>query len=269
MTVTRWKAFLIHLGLCAAIYVVLLYLIVFVWYPQPYFAADGGWQGVRLVTGVDLVLGPLLTLIVFKPGKPGLKRDLALIGLLQSVALVWGTWLVYDQRTAMVTFADNAFYSLVSEQVQDAGGQAPEVAAQSVTNLPYAFVRLPTDPRERREFRLKIVLSATPLYLLGDRYEPLGPTNLPEVLAQSLDIAAYAAASDDNRQELERFLARHGGEAKDYAFLPLHCRYRELVLAVRRADGGIVDGLDIDPAPPHKTNAPAKPGATTPTHPVS
>ena len=40
---SRWQAAAIHLGLSAILFVVLLYLIVFFWYPQPYFAADGGW----------------------------------------------------------------------------------------------------------------------------------------------------------------------------------------------------------------------------------
>ena len=243
---TRWKASLIHLGLSAVIYVVLLYLIVFLWYPQPYFAADGGWEGVRLITGVDLVLGPLLTLIVFRAGKPGLRRDLTLIGLLQTVALVWGTWLVYDQRTAMVTYADGSFYTLNSEQVRDIGGQAPVVAAQSTSTPPYAFVRPPTDAHDRKELRLKTPYSYMLVHQLGERYELLGKSNLPEVMMSSVEIGKYIAASEQNRSYLENFLARHGGTTQDYAFLPLHCRYQDLLLALRRTDGKIVDTLDIN-----------------------
>jgi len=54
----RWQAFLIHLGISTVIFLILLYFIVFHWYPHPFFAKGGGWQGVRLITGVDLVLGP-------------------------------------------------------------------------------------------------------------------------------------------------------------------------------------------------------------------
>jgi hypothetical protein len=254
---TRWKAFLIHLGLSAVLYVVLLYLIVFLWYPQPYFASDGGWQAVRLITGVDLVLGPLLTLIVFKSGKPGLRRDLSLIGILQVVALVWGTWMVYEQRIAMVTYADGTFYTLNNEQVHDAGGQAPAVAAQSSSTPPYAFVRLPADARERQELRLKTLFSAKLLHQLGERYEPLGNSNLPEVLAHAVEIEKYPAVSEQNRENLDRFLVRHGGAPQDYAFLPLRCRYQEMLLAVRRADGRIIDSLDIDPSKSAASSPPA------------
>jgi hypothetical protein len=258
---TRWKASLIHLGLSAVIYVALLYHIVFLWYPQPYFTADGGWEGVRLITGVDLVLGPLLTLIVFKAGKPGLRRDLALIGLLQAVALIWGTWLVYDQRIAMVSYVDGTFYTLNSEQLHDIGGQAPAIASQSTSTLPYAFVRLPANAVERQQLRRKALFSAKPLYQFGDHYEPLGKSNLPEVLTSGVEIEKYIATSERDRHFLEHFLARHGGIAQDYAFLRLHSRYQELVLVLRRKDGSVVDTLNINPP---ITAAPPPSADTTP-----
>ena len=72
---SRIKAFLIHLGISAVIFFILLYLIIFHWYPGFLFTADGGWQGVRIIAAVDLVLGPLLTLVVYKAGKPSLKME--------------------------------------------------------------------------------------------------------------------------------------------------------------------------------------------------
>ena len=250
MPKTRWQAFSIHLGLCAVLYVVLLYLILFHWYPQPYFAADGGWQGIRLITGVDLVLGPLLTLIVFKPGKTGLRRDLTLIGILQTVAIIWGTWLVYEQRTAMVTYAYGSFYTLNPEQLRSAGGKAIEVAEQAKTIPPYGFVRLPENPRERTEIILKNVFAGKPIHQLGDRYEALGKSNFAEMLAQGLKLDQYLSVSEQNQRTIDRFLARHGGKLEDYAFFPLVGRYKEPLLALRRSNGKILDTLDIVRTPP-------------------
>ena len=244
---TRWQAFLIHLGLSAILYLALIYLIVFHWYPQPYFAADGGWQALRLITGVDLILGPVLTLIVFKSGKPGLRRDLALIGILQFVALFWGTGLVYEQRIAIVTFADGGFYTLTEEQMRNAGGQAPVIAAESTSTPPYAFVRLPAEKRERNNLRLKTLISGKPMHQLGDRYEPLTEINMAEVIDHGIKIEKLQTTSEMNREQIERFLAQYGGTIRDYAFLPLYCRYQDLLLAVRRADGKILDRIEIRP----------------------
>ncbi|MFZ4790954.1 MAG: hypothetical protein ACOYMW_08700 [Candidatus Competibacteraceae bacterium] len=68
---TRFRAFAIHLTASASIVLALLGLMRWVWYPAPYFEINGGWIVLRILAGVDVVLGPLLTLIVFKPGKPG------------------------------------------------------------------------------------------------------------------------------------------------------------------------------------------------------
>lgn len=84
---SRFKAFSIHFAISFAIFLILLYFILFQWYPQPLFSTDGGWRIIRIIVGVDLVLGPLLTLIVFKAGKPGLKFDLTIIAFLQITAL--------------------------------------------------------------------------------------------------------------------------------------------------------------------------------------
>ena len=40
----KFKATAIHFSISAVIFFSLAYLIYFVWYPQPYFSIDGGWQ---------------------------------------------------------------------------------------------------------------------------------------------------------------------------------------------------------------------------------
>ena len=92
---TRLSAFATHLGISFIIFLALAYLVVFHWYPGILFDADGGWRGMQIIFAVDLVLGPMLTLAVFKPGKPGLKTDMTFIGLLQTVCLIAGTYVVW------------------------------------------------------------------------------------------------------------------------------------------------------------------------------
>ena len=242
---TRTQAFLIHLGISAVIYLGLLYLIIFIWYPQPYFAADGGWQGIRLVTGIDMVLGPLLTLIVFKVGKPGLKFDLALIGILQTAALVWGTWTIYDQRTAMVTFAADTFFTMNTELVDRAGDRPKAMLAAADREPVYAIVALPADPRAGRALLKK--LGPKPLYLLGEAYVPLEKSKLDYIFAQNINVRSMVQNAGDKQKILDDFLTQHGGTLDDYAFLPLHCRYATLVLALRRSTGDIVGALDLYP----------------------
>ena len=259
----RWQAFLVHLGLSTVIFLVLLYLIVFHWYPQPYFATDGGWQGVRLITGVDLVLGPLLTLIVYKLGKPRLKLDLTLIGLVQTVALVWGTWLVHGERIALVSYADGTFYTLTGEQVRMIGGKAQDIAVQSDQTPPYSFVRLPDDPKERRTLLLGAALHGVLPYQFEERHEPYGREHLPEVVTKSIDPGRLMHGAPEHKAALETFLKRHGGSERDYVYVPARGRYDQQLLVLRRQDGKIVGSIEQ----PQAESADAAPATTAETKP--
>ena len=63
------RATAIHFSLSVAVFAYLAYQIYYNWYPQPYFEIDGGWQGIRLVSAVDLVLGPFITFLIFDLSK--------------------------------------------------------------------------------------------------------------------------------------------------------------------------------------------------------
>lgn len=58
------------------------------------------------------MLVPLLTLIVFKKGKTGLRFDLSIIGVVQTISLIIGTWVVYNERPIAMVFVDGHFYSM-------------------------------------------------------------------------------------------------------------------------------------------------------------
>ncbi len=239
---TRFRAYLIHLGISAVIFLALGALILFAWYPPPYFADDGGWQGIRVVALVDLVLGPGLTLIVFKPGKPGLRFDPTTIALAQTAALAWGMWTIHDQRPVMVTFADGEFYTMTRGQVAQAGGSAPEVLARAGALPAYAFVRLPEDPREVRALRFA-GFAGVPIYMMGERFEPLDDGNRGLVLAAGIDIEKRAKQSRILRATLDGFLARAQAGADRYVFVPLNCRYGKRMLVLGREDGRVLDAL--------------------------
>ncbi len=95
---SRYQAFLYHFFISLAVFFVLAYLVLFEWYPDFFYSIDGGWEGMRIIIVVDLIMGPLLTLVVFKAGKPGLKFDLTVIGTFQAVCLAAGLYIVYSER---------------------------------------------------------------------------------------------------------------------------------------------------------------------------
>ena len=97
---TRFRAAGVHLGLSALVALLAGAVVFGLWYPYPYRVISGGQSLFWLVVTVDLVLGPLLTWIVFDRRKPRaeLVRDVSVIALLQLSALVYGLVSVYQAR---------------------------------------------------------------------------------------------------------------------------------------------------------------------------
>ena len=66
---TRLTAALAHFLLSLIVFLVVVIVLVLFWYPEPHFNASGGWQGLKIAASIDLILGPLLTFVIFNPKK--------------------------------------------------------------------------------------------------------------------------------------------------------------------------------------------------------
>lgn len=113
LKINRWQAFFVHLAVSAVVFVALLAVIMCVWYPGVFIHA-GGIDGIKIVAGVDFVLGPLLTLIVFNPLKKSLKSDLIIVASIQFCCLSAGVWFVYHERPVVQIFSDSRVHVLSS-----------------------------------------------------------------------------------------------------------------------------------------------------------
>lgn len=101
----RLLCFGYHLLASVVIAVISVCLVFLLWYPAPLDKALGISNIFLLLLCIDVIIGPLLTLLVAKQGKKTLKTDLLTIAVLQSAALAYGlhivaqgrpVWLVYD-----------------------------------------------------------------------------------------------------------------------------------------------------------------------------
>lgn len=112
----------IHLGLSAFIAALAAVLVFVVWYPYPYREISGGRELFLLVVGVDVVLGPLITLVIFNRKKPRaeLARDLALVVLIQLSALSYGLWTVFIARPVHLVFEIDRFRVVHAVDIDEA-----------------------------------------------------------------------------------------------------------------------------------------------------
>jgi hypothetical protein len=108
----RYQAFAVHMAISLVIFFILLVCITQYWYPGILFDTGNGWKAIGMIVGIDLVLGPLLTLIVFNHNKSSLKFDLAIIALVQTAALVYGTWTIHQTRPVALAFINSSFITI-------------------------------------------------------------------------------------------------------------------------------------------------------------
>src|SRR6476469_552996 len=108
---SRLRAAAVHLGLSVLVAGLAGLLVFALWYPYPYRDISGGRDLFLLVVTVDIVIGPLITFAVFNRAKPAaeLRRDLAVVGLLQFAALCYGLWTVQLARPVHMVFEYDRF----------------------------------------------------------------------------------------------------------------------------------------------------------------
>lgn len=147
LLITKLKATGVHLCLSIVIFIVLFYLIYYHWYPQPYFSIDGGWQGVRIIAAVDLVLGPLITFLIFdlRKSRREILFDLATIAVIQFSALAYGVHLTHSQRPVAVVMISQFTLSATMKQVEEEIDSPQELYAYSDARPPIIFADLQLD----------------------------------------------------------------------------------------------------------------------------
>jgi hypothetical protein len=241
----RWKASGLHLALSATIGIAVVALMLLVWYPWPLFEAAGGSELVLLLIGVDVVLGPLLTLILFKPGKPGLKFDLALIAAIQFSALAYGASVMFEARPVFMVFNVDRFTLTTSGQIPEGAlaRSPPPYDTLTLGGPRTVAARLPTDPQGKSKL-MDYVLAG------------LDVPQLPEYFVAYDTLASAAAARARPIDELMKRHPQAAPELRQLAaahapgtlrWLPLRAPVRDMSVLIDGSSGVVVRVVPLAP----------------------
>lgn len=124
-----------HLLASISIALIAASLVFFLWYPGPYRDLSGGRDLFWIVIGVDVICGPLLTLVLFTPqkSKRELRLDLTLVGLLQLAALIYGLHAVMLARPVVLVFELDRFRVVSQAEVVESNLPRAPQALQSLS----------------------------------------------------------------------------------------------------------------------------------------
>jgi hypothetical protein len=237
----RYRAGLIHFGLSTLVVGAAFLAVYFLWYPEPLFEGAGGRHLFVVLACVDITIGPLITLIIYKPGKPGLKFDLAVIGMLQLAALAYGTHVVFEARPVWLVFTKDRFDLVRANQISDAERlkARPQFQQLSLDGPRMAGARTPTDPDER--FRIMMTaLSGIDVSSYPQHYVPYEEMRA-EAASKAKGMRELRALNPGSDPRIDRLLAQLGRKDADVSFLPVRAGRKDLTALIDARTGDFLE----------------------------
>lgn len=222
----RWRAAAVHVALSAVVATLAALFVFGIWYPGAYRLLAGGQSLFVLVTSVDLVLGPLLTLVVFdiKKSRAHLWRDLMVIGLLQLAGLAYGLHTVWVARPVAMVFEIDRFRVLSEGQIRlsELPRALPAYRTLSWRGPVVLGTRKPVSVADRNEALFAAVdgfdIGQRPLY-----WQPYAES-VPDVLQRSRPVSRLLDAHEARRAELTERIRALGVDLATVTFLPVIAR---------------------------------------------
>lgn len=241
----KLKAASIHLVISALIVGSFLAFALTVWYPTPFFEISGLLSIILILVTVDVILGPLLTLVVYKPLKATLKMDLTVIAAVQIAALAYGMHTIHQAHPLYVAYAGDRFTPINANEVSPDTAKYAELQKSKLSGPTIVYVKKPSDPAEMSRVTMEVLSGKPDIDARPEYYEPFDQF-AGEVLKQGLT-PQQVTSSPENQQKLSAFLEKHGKSAADYAYLPLIGKEKDVLWVWDKATEQPVGTLDIDP----------------------
>jgi hypothetical protein len=225
---SRFKAAAIHFGVSAAAVTVLVLLLLFVWYPE-LVSAIGADEILLMVAAVDVCLGPLLTLIVFKAGKKSLKFDLAVIALLQVAAFAYGAYSLFIGRPVYIAALGQRFDVISASDVEQSA------LDEAKTSLPlwgpkWVGTRRADEPKERDKMMMSGLMGID--YGHYPKYHVDLVGMLPTLEAAMQPIAELKKLNKDKQLQIDAWLKARGVIESDVRFLGLKARRKDSAVII-------------------------------------
>ena len=244
---TRQRVFQLRLLASAALLFVVFGVVRLLWYPGAYFPISGADRQLLVLAGVALVVGPVLSAFVYKPGKRGVVLDLGIMAGIELLAVTAAVVLLFQRQPYFAVFAVDRFEAVARAEVDLDKLQAALDSSRPGHAPRLVFARLPEDPEV-----FSRLIDETVFYGMADIdrrpefWEPY-TNGLPAVRSAARPFADLVAGSPEQRQAATRWLEASGAAAANYMFLPLRGRAGDGVIVLDKAIGFPVATLAVDP----------------------
>lgn len=224
-------------------------ILVFIgWYPNGLAALLGGTTLFLMLIGCDLVLGPMMSLVIFNraKSKSELFRDYAIVAMIQFSALLYGLTVVAASRPVFIVFSKDRLEIVTAIEIDPADlavGTNSTGHYLSWTGPTYGVVQVPTDPTERSE-ALIAAIAGKDLHLRPRFY---GPYFKSDVLTRSSSLDKLRELAPHSGSALFKATDLVDLPAEKLLWLPAHHRFGFAVALIDPVSALPVKFLPIDP----------------------
>lgn len=243
----RYKAAGIHLTLSILIAFVMLILVFGVWYPNGYGKLLGVGSIYFLLMGVDVCLGPLLTLVVYNEKKKELKFDLCIIIIIQVAALIYGASIVFQSRPVFNVFETDMFKVTLASELKDeklALAKKPEWRKLSWSGPVLVAALGSADPKEKEE----LVFAA----LNGEDWNVFPKLFVDydgqrkNVLIKAKPLTNLRKLSAEKSYVIDGFLESKKRPESDFLYLPIVHSFKVMTAILDSKNAEFIEIIDID-----------------------
>ena len=239
----RLKFFFSHLLISFFIALVVVGLVFFVWYPSPLATAVGVTHIFLMMLAIDVIVGPLLGLLVYKEGKKTLKFDLGVIIAVQISALCYGLYSIEQGRPAWLVFYADRFElvrknDLLLENIDQAEKQFQQV---SWAKPQFATIKAIANKQQQQNDMFTEVMGGISLAQQPERYADFAEAK-PKIKQRSKYINELKKYNDI--QQVDRILSKY---PQANAFVPLKANAVDMTVLINKDKGEVVKIVDLRP----------------------
>jgi hypothetical protein len=224
-------------------------LVFFGWFPDPWRAMLGVATVFGLVVVVDLVCGPLLTLVLASPDKSKRERwiDLIFVGLIQLVALGYGLHSVYSARPVVLAFEVDRLNIVTANEVQVDQLKAAPLGLQVLPwrGVLHVTLRPAESPQEFLD-SLSMSLGGVSQSMRPNWWTPYDEKTRAAIVAKAKPLTALIGKRPQDAAVLEQAAKRAGQPVSQLLYLPLTSSKEQSWVALIDASAKMVGYAPVD-----------------------
>lgn len=239
----RLKFFLGHIVISILIALIVVCVVFLLWYPAPLAKATGVTQIFLMLIAVDVIVGPMLTLLVYKEGKKTLKMDLIVIVLIQITALLYGVYNIEQGRPLWLVQNGNRFELVRNNEIMDENIKLAKAEYRQVSWLKPQFVAVKSGSsiEEKNRNLFEEVESGISAALRPERYTTLDQEK-QNLVVHSRDLEELKKFNDSLK--MQTILKKYPNAN---AWLPLQATTIDMTVLINKNTGEIVKIVDLRP----------------------